>query len=285
MHRYTSFTVLLCVTVLAACGGAQEPDAGSDHAERMATEHADDAPVANPMSEDPGEAGLETGEVVYATVGGAPVTGYLAQPADAIEPPPGVIVIHEWWGLNDNIRTMARKLAAAGYAALAVDLYGGETADAPERARELMTSVDDTQAEDTLRQAYAHLEGVVRSPRIGSVGWCFGGGWSLRTALLFPERLDAAVIYYGHLVTDRERLATLEVPVLGLFGEADQGIPVEDVREFEATLRDLGVDAEIVVYPGAGHAFANPSGRNYQAETATDAWQRTLDFFEVHLQP
>jgi len=286
MHRNQSLIVLLSVTVaLAACGGAQEPDAGSDYAERMATEHADDAPVANPMSEDPGEEGLDAGEVVYATVAGAPVRGYLAQPAGAIEPPPGVLVIHEWWGLNDNVRTMARKLANAGYAALAVDLYGGETAAAPERARELMTSVDEARAEDNLRQAYAHLEGVVRSPRIGSVGWCFGGGWSLRTALLFPERLDAAVIYYGHLVTDRERLATLEVPILGLFGEADQGIPVEQVRDFESTVQALGIDAEIVVYPGAGHAFANPSGRNYQAETATDAWQRTLDFFGEHLRP
>lgn len=109
--------------------------------------------------------------------------------------------------------------------------------------------------------------------------------WSLRAALLFPERLDAAVIYCGHLVTDRERLATLDVPILGLSGVADQCIPAEDVREFEAALTELGVDFEIVVCPGAGHAFANPSGRNYQAEAATDAWQRTVDFLAAHLQP
>jgi carboxymethylenebutenolidase len=121
---------------------------------------------------------------------------------------------------------------------------------------------------------------VLKAPAVGSIGWCFGGGWSLTTALLLPGQLDAAVIYYGHLVTDPQRLATLDIPILGLFGEQDQGIPLDGVRAFEGALKELGKDAKILVYPGADHAFANPSGRNYQPETAEKAWLETTAFLE-----
>ena len=120
--------------------------------------------------------------------------------------------------------------------------------------------------------------------KIGSIGWCLGGGMSLRTALLHPQDLDAAVIYYGRVQTDREVLAPLEVPILGLFGAEDQGIPVATVRAFEATLKELGKDARIHIYEGANHAFANPTGNRYHAEAAGDAWARTLAFFAEHLR-
>ena len=118
---------------------------------------------------------------------------------------------------------------------------------------------------------------------MGVIGWCFGGGWSFRTALALPDAIDAAVIYYGEPVTDRDRLDALEMPILGLFGGADQGIPVARVREMEAALDALGKDATIVVYDGANHAFANPSGRRYDAEAAEDAWTRTTAFLAEHL--
>jgi carboxymethylenebutenolidase len=277
-------TCNLPIAVLTVAATAQ--DEQREHAERMAREHAHDAPVANPVSQTAPAVEVATSEVQYATVDGRPVTGYLARPATADRPLPGLIVIHEWWGLNDNIRAMTRRLAGEGYAALAVDLYGGQAAADPDTAFKLMTAANErpAAAEDNLRQAYAYLAEQLRAPAVGSIGWCFGGGWSLSTALLLPDRLDAAVIYYGHLVTDPERLATLEMPILGLFGEQDQGIPLESVRAFEAALRGLGKEAKIVVYPGADHAFANPSGRNYQPEAAEKAWLETVAFLEGALK-
>ncbi len=296
-----SLAVLVLLPLAACAPAAEEPvveEAGADgedtaaaedYADRMAREHAGEEPVPAFAGDDAVYRDVEvrTEEVAYATLGGTEVAGYLAMPAGAEERPeaalPGLIVIHEWWGLNDNVETMARLYAHHGYVALAVDLYG-EAADSPERARELMGNLDEAQAEDNLRQAYRYLAEEHNVSRVGVIGWCFGGGWSLRTALLLPGEIDAAVIYYGRLVDDRERLASLDVPILGIFGAEDQGIPVADVRAFESTLEDLGKDVEIQVYEGAGHAFANPSGERYQPEAARDAWQRTLAFLDRHVK-
>jgi carboxymethylenebutenolidase len=276
----SSMFVPIVLFALAGCGG------GDDYAERMAREHADDAPVAGAAAGGaPAEIATET--VTYGEVDGQPVEGFLARPDGAEGPLPGVVMIHEWWGLNENIRTMARRLASRGYQVLAVDLYGGETASAPEQARALMESATAAEQalEANLRAAYRYLAGERQAPRVAALGWCFGGGMALRTALLFPQRLDAAVIYYGHLVTDPEQLEQLEMPILGIFGAEDQGIPLGSVREFEAALHELGKDVRISVYEGAGHAFANPSGRNYRPEAAEDAWQTTLDFLDETLTP
>ncbi len=280
--RIGIFVTCMLAAMVSGVGHA----AADDYVDRMAREHRDDVPVASAATAVAPAGEVATRDVVYATVGGHEVTGYLASPKDAAEGAPGVIVIHEWWGLNDNIRAMVRQLAGQGYAALAVDLYGGAVAETPEKARELMQAAmaDSAAADSNLRQAYAYLTDRLKAPRVGSLGWCFGGGWSLETALLFPKQLDAAVIYYGHLVSDRDRLATLGVPILGLFGAEDRGIPVEDVRVFESTLKALGKDATIVVYPGAGHAFANPSGQGYRPDAAEDAWHRTLGFLATHLK-
>lgn len=269
--------ILALALLVAGCGT-------DDYAERMAEEHKDDSPVASPAAGGESAAEVETERVSYAEVGGAEVVGYLARPAGTAAAP-GVIVIQEWWGLNENIESMARQLAGEGYLALAVDLYGGEVASDRTQARALMqAAMADTEAlEDNLRQAHAYLT-AQGAPRVGSIGWCFGGGWSLETALALPGELDAAVIYYGRVVTDRERLARLTTPILGHFGSEDQGIPIAGVREFERLLGELGKDARIHVYEGADHAFANPSGTRYQAEAAEQAWQRTLAFFDLRLK-
>jgi carboxymethylenebutenolidase len=286
----SALAVLLAATLaLPACAGAQDDE--PSHTDRMAAEHEGDSPVPGATADAPsGVAEPPAGEVaaervVYATVGGKEVTGYLARPAGAPTGNPGIIVIHEWWGLNDNVETMARILAHEGYAALAVDVYGGESADGPDGARALMQKVmdDPAPAKDNLRQAHAYLTETLGAPRTGVIGWCFGGGWSLQTALMLPE-LDAAVMYYGRVVTDPDELKALEAPLLGLFGAEDQGISVAGVREMEAALETLGKDTTIVVYPGAGHAFANPSGTRYQPEAAKDAWEKTTAFFAEHLK-
>jgi len=121
------------------------------------------------------------------------------------------------------------------------------------------------------------------APKIGSLGWDFGGGWSLNAAMLFPDELDAAVIYYGQVTDDEEKLRPVNVPILGLFGEKDLGIKVESVRAFESALENLDKVYEIQVYPGVGHAFANPSGNNYNPVVAAQAWERTLEFLDRHL--
>jgi carboxymethylenebutenolidase len=138
-------------------------------------------------------------------------------------------------------------------------------------------------AKENIRQAYQFLELTAGAPSIGSLGWCFGGGWSLNTALLFPDQLDATVIYYGQVTDDEAKLEPMNVPILGIFGAEDKGIPVESVRGFEQALENLRKDYEIEVYPGVGHAFANPSGNNYNAEAADQAWQRTVAFLNRHL--
>jgi carboxymethylenebutenolidase len=282
MTRPLTIVVLTVASMAVATASATAQDQQQEHADRMAKEHVHDAPVANPASQTAPAAEVEAADVQYATVDGRPVTGYLARPAASKGPWPGLIVIHEWWGLNDNIRAMTRRLAGEGYHALAVDLYGGQAAADRDAAYSLMTAANEhpAAAEDNLRQAYAYLTGELKAPAVGSIGWCFGGGWSLTTALLLPGQLDAAVIYYGHLVTDPQRLATLDMPILGLFGEQDQGIPLDSVRAFEGALKELGKDAKIIVYPGADHAFANPSGRNYQPETAEKAWLETTAFLQ-----
>lgn len=267
--------------LLAACGSEGE---NKDYLDRMAMEHEGDRPVENASAELGNRSDVPGKEVTYATVNGKDITGYLASPGEVRERRPGIIVIHEWWGLNDNIRRMADKLAAEGYTALAVDLYNGRVAKSPDSAGTYARSVKQEQAIDNLTQAYNYLSEDQGAGNIGVIGWCFGGGWSLRAALAHPRKIDATVIYYGRLVTDPDRLQKLQMPVLGIFGGEDEGIPPKTVRQFETALNKAGVSNSIHIYEGAGHAFANPSGERYVEEAARDAWQKTTSFFEKHLK-
>ena len=222
--------------------------------------------------------------MAYVEVGDQNVYGYFAAPSDVLEPLPAIIVIHEWWGLNDNVRAMADRIAGEGYMVLAVDLYNGKTASSPGEARVMMLEVveDPEKARENIRGAYEFLV-TAGAPRVGSLGWCFGGGWSLNTAQLFPDDLDASVIYYGQVTDDEDKLRPISAPILGLFGAEDTGIPVESVEAFRTALKRLRKEHEIHIYPGAGHAFANPTGKNYNADAATDAWNKTIEFLNRHL--
>jgi carboxymethylenebutenolidase len=277
--------VLLC-GLLAACtgsGGLSEADRAELDA--MATEHAHDSPVSTPAATTPPALPVRTETVTYATVDGRPVQGFLARPAGVKGPLPGLIVIHEWWGLNDNVRDETKRLAAEGYVALAVDLYGGQVADTPPAALKLSMALsrEPAPAEDNLRQAYRWLEQEAKAPRIGTIGWCMGGRWSLRTALLLPEQVDATVIYYGSVKAEEAELAALKMPVYGFFAGKDRIVPLPTVESFEATMRRLGKDIQVKVYPDADHAFANPSGGVYNAEAAEDSWRLTIAFLKQHL--
>lgn len=209
-------------------------------------------------------------------------TGYFAHPkGEGVYP--GVVMIHEWWGLNDNIKDMARTLAGEGYQVLAVDLYHGEVAGDASRARELVGGLNQDEATKNLRAAAAFLR-AHHAPKVASLGWCFGGGQSLQLALS-GEPLDATVIYYGQLVDDQNRLASqIHWPVLGIFGDKDTSIPVDKVRAFESALDTSRIKNEIHIYSGVGHAFANPSGANYAPDETKDAWEKTVVFLKNNLQ-
>lgn len=287
----TILALLATTILLAACGGSEKPSddaeaaAGRATVDAMTREHAEDTTEPSPAVEiAPARAVISDPRMPYAESGDQLVYGHFAAPADVVEPLPAVILIHEWWGLNDNVRAMANRLAGEGYMVLAVDLYGGKVAESREAARLLMLDVveDRPAAEENIKSAYAFLE-TAGAPRIASMGWCFGGGWSLNTAQLFPDTLDASVIYYGQVTSDDEKLRPISAPILGLFGAADTGISVDSVEGFRGALERLNKDFEIHIYPGVGHAFANPTGQNYDAEAAEDAWRKTVEFLGRHL--
>ncbi|MFO8233765.1 MAG: dienelactone hydrolase family protein [Longimonas sp.] len=269
------------------------------YVDSMAEAHEADTSDASPLVQPP-EGPVTTETVTYGTSDdGTEWTGYYAAPEDADSlrnarglsadaSLPGVVLIHEWWGLNDNIRAMADRLAAKGYQVLAVDLYEGEVAGSPDDASSLM--------EDAMERGEVlgrHLESARTfmteeqgTPQIGVMGWCFGGYWSLQAALNAPNNWDGTVIYYGDVSeASADAVAGLEMPVLGIFGGDDGSIPTENVEAFTEHLRNGDVEADIRIYEGAGHAFANPTGTNYVPEAATDAWTRTLDFLETTLYP
>lgn len=235
-------------------------------------------------------AAVETVETVSApsmvsySSGEDTVSSYLVLPSGE-GPFPAIVVIHEWWGLNDHIEENARRFAKQGYAALAVDLYRGKVAAEPGLAHELMRGLPEDRAAKDLTAAVSYLRSRkdVDGKRIGSVGWCMGGGYSLTLAMKQAD-LNGSVICYGRLAEDRDALSKIGAPILGIFGGKDGGIPVESVRKFEKTLKDLGKSVEIHIYPEAGHAFMNPNNaQGYREADAKDVWKRMDAFFEKKL--
>lgn len=227
-----------------------------------------------------GNAPAPTGEMIELDGTGA----YLSLPPGAKTPVPAVVVIHEWWGLNGHIKHWADRLAADGYAALAVDLYGTKVATTPDEAMALMKSVDNEAARKTLGAAHRFL---AEDPRIaankrGVIGWCFGGGWSLQHALSTPD-LDAAVVYYGRLVDDPQALSSISAPVLGVFGNLDEGIPPASVDAFEGAMKEAGRPLKVLRFD-APHAFANPSSKRYREEAAASAWTEVRAFLAENLR-
>jgi carboxymethylenebutenolidase len=196
------------------------------------------------------------------------------------------VVIHEYWGLNDWVKEQAAKLADEGYVTLAIDLYRGKVATTPDEAHEIMRGVPEDRAARDLHAAVEFLksQSSVKKNRIGSIGWCMDGGYSLNVALREPT-LAAAVINYGHLADDPASLRKINAAVLGIFGGQDRGIPVDDVKKFEETLKQQGKKIEIVIYPDAGHAFENPNNKTgYRADDAADAWKHTTSFLASTLK-
>jgi carboxymethylenebutenolidase len=240
------------------------------------------------LSEDLGNVGLENKTVRYFE----DAKGYLVYPVSSTDSQgklPAVVMIHEWWGLNQNIKDMANLLAKQGFLVLAADLYHGNVTDNPQVAMDLVQIArnDQNSSVANLQAAvkYLSLAPNVDSTKIASLGWCFGGGQSLQLALNSQEHpLAATILYYGTpLVTDKESLAKIKWPVLGIFGDNDQAIPIPEINQFRTSLNQSGITNEIEIYKGVGHAFANPSGDNYAPKETADAWERTLSFLKKYV--
>ncbi|MBE7638473.1 dienelactone hydrolase family protein [Sneathiella sp. P13V-1] len=200
----------------------------------------------------------------------------------AVSNAPSVILIHEWWGLNDQILSVAADFARQGYLAVAVDLYGGNVATTPDEARANMKAVKASEAEETLKgwMEWAKNERD-SSGKVGTVGWCFGGGWSLNASIAAP--VDATVIYYGNVTRPASDLKKLKGPVQGHFATKDKWINKEMVAGFEAAMKEAGRPDPETYWYEADHAFANPSGGRFDAEDAQLAWTRTMDFLGKNL--
>ena len=282
MKSYLRLSAILFLGLLSGLAQAQD-----SLEQRTAKEHANDSPVASPAATAEPVQRVNGRPVIYTSQGGEEIEGWLAWPAGApADGLPALIVIHEWWGLNDNIRAASERLAAEGYVTLAVDLYHGKSGATPKEAMSLMFALNDEMdsGRDNLEAAYDYLNTVVNADRIGVIGWCLGGKWSLQAALRLPEKIDATVIYYGGVTDDKAELDTLQMPILGLFAGIDPVVPPDTVVAFRDALNELGKDAEVHIYPEAKHAFANPSGMAYDAVAAEDAWVRTTVFLAEHLQ-
>jgi carboxymethylenebutenolidase len=223
------------------------------------------------------------GEMVSFRAGDETVRAYLARPA-AAGARPGVIVIHEWWGLNDQIKGVADRVARAGYVALAPDFYRGKVTKDRGYAHEYMRGLSESRAVEIVKGAAAHLRSLdgARDRKVATLGFCMGGRLSLAAALKGTD-LQAAVMFYGSVETAAEAVKPLACPLLGIFGREDGGIPVEEVEKFEAALESAGKTAEIQIYHGVGHAFFNENSPSFDENMAHDAWERTKEFLARHL--
>ncbi|HYN89422.1 MAG TPA: dienelactone hydrolase family protein [Ardenticatenaceae bacterium] len=258
--------------LLAACA----PGSG----ERPPVVDTQASPAAPGLSD---EDDLTVGIVEYPDVDGETLTGYFVRPTDrgAV---PAVVVIQEWWGVDDHIKDVARRLAREGFITLAPDLYHGAVTTEPDEARKLVMALDMQEAVREIRQAIAFLQTLSSrsTPEIGIVGFCMGGGLALETARV-QEGLGAVVAFYGSPLASSEA-AEVKAPLLGLYGAEDRGIPEQRVRAMEAALDEAGIENEMHIYAGAGHSFFNDTrASSYHAEASADAWQRTLAWFRAHL--
>jgi carboxymethylenebutenolidase len=267
--------------LLAACVPVSREGAVRPVTETTPTGEGVGAPETNMTTEE----GLIAESVEYPGPGGATLTGYAARP-EGDGPHPAVIVVQEWWGLNEHIKDVTRRFAQAGYVALAPDLYHGQVATEPDEARKLVMELDMPAAVQEIGSAADFLLGqdYVSGEQVGVLGFCMGGGLALQAALndAGTGRYAVAIPFYGSPLT-AEQAATVQTPILGLYGADDGGIPAADVKAMQDALTAAGVDNSFTIYEGAPHAFFNDTRESYRPEAATDAWQQTLAWLQKYL--
>jgi len=274
------FAALCALLLLAACN----PNSGSSPANGTSSTDGN-ADSSAGSGDEAFQHAVITDTLAYGEVDEQIVKGHFAFPEDKVGDSPAVILVHEWWGLTDDMRSLANQFAAEGFIVLAVDLFNGQTATGSGDARKLMLGVFEHPelAEENLRQASDWLVNIAGASQVAVVGYGFGGGWSLNAAIALPERFDAAVIFYGQVSDNEAVLSAISVPILGFFGGADNTISVDVVEKFDVALESLGKNHEIIIYSSAKGGFANPGGRNYYKDLAEKSWRRMIEFLNENL--
>ena len=228
--------------------------------------------------------GEKAGEMVEFPFAGGKTGGYLATPTQGSGP--GVIVIQEWWGLVDHIKDLCDRFADEGFVALAPDLYHGKSTKSPDEAGKLMMAMRVDEAERDLSAAAQYLSTLdsTTSKKVGVVGFCMGGALALYAATK-NQQVGACVVFYGGHPKVKPDLPNLHAPVLGLYGEKDASVTPAVAHELERQVKAVGKQIDVVIYPGAGHAFFNDMRPEvYNAEAAADAWRRTIAFLRENLR-
>jgi carboxymethylenebutenolidase len=211
------------------------------------------------------------------------VLGYLSLPSGEGKHP-AILLIHEWWGITDWMKGNADMFAKKGYVALVVDLFRGKVTNKPDEAMKLVSAMNKEQGVKDVITAYNYLKTLpeVNTNKIGSIGWCFGGAYSLQSAINIPE-LKAVVICYGQLTDDQNAIEKIKAPLLAIYGKEDKNIPPDVVDKFEKSAKKLGKKIKVFEYPGSGHAFMNSTGTAYNKEETPKAWKEINTFFDSHL--
>jgi carboxymethylenebutenolidase len=272
MHPPRTLLALL-VAVLAGCSRASAPVPAASTSAPPALASASASASAPPLAPASAAAAAVAAGQRISLANGA--SGWLQTPATPGKHP-GLLVIHEWWGLDDWIKEDVARFASRGYVALAVDLYRGRATHDPGEAHELMRGLPEDRAMDDMKTAFDWLAARpdVDPQRIGVIGWCMGGGYALAFAVAEP-RLRAAVVNYGRLVTAPQKIDAIHAALLGNFAGQDRGIPPADVTAFAQALKADHKDADIKIYDGAKHAFMNPNNKDgYDPAATKDAWSR-----------
>jgi carboxymethylenebutenolidase len=224
------------------------------------------------------------GEMITFTSNGGTCEGYLAVPESGTGP--GVLVIQEWWGLVPHIQDVTDRFAAAGFVALAPDLYHGESSFEPDGAGKLMMALNLDEAAKDLDGAVAVLQEKSGRTNIGVVGYCMGGGLALVLACRRPDAVAAVAPHYGVIpwASAQPDWSALNAKVEGHYAANDHSFPPEAVAELQTKLRDLGKDVTLHVYPGVDHAFFNDTRPEvYDAAASTAAWDSTVELFRSTL--
>jgi carboxymethylenebutenolidase len=227
---------------------------------------------------------MKTGMVNFPVEYNGPVPGYLAQPDNAADAM-GVVVIQEWWGLNEHIKDVTRRMADEGFTALAPDLYRGVVAAEPDEARKLAMELNRDNAIKDIQGAVDYLKGLdnVSPKKIGIIGFCMGGGLTAWMSYVGKDVGAVAVFYGGGTALSDETAEKVSAAFLGIYGEADAGIPVESIRANEALLNKYNKINEFHIYPDAPHAFFNDTRQSYREEASKDAWKRAIAWFKKYL--
>ena len=281
-----SSSLALTITLLLACGGDGDAPVAEDAVREAAPVPA--AATATGAASTLDEPGPVSGEMLpYGEAGDELLRGYFAFPEAMLEPAPAVLMIHDWWGLNEVVQQQARDLAGQGFMVLALDLFHGKTAqttaEAGVLARQLLEETEF--AETSIRAAHTFVADIAGAPAVATMGWAQGGYWSQQSAALLPGDVSAVVVYYSQVDPAPEQVALLEVPMLGLFAGQDRSIPAADARAFRETAQSLGKAVDIVIYPDAQHGFANPDDARFDADSASAAWERVVTFLRAQLLP